>query len=203
MKNIKAMARDGLFCAQCFSSTFPTTRTGLLLPQCNQKLRNSTSSITKVGIVIWVVFLFNFEISPEVKRICTVSYGLGLPGCLAATIVLSKYGLRVGLYIGATLTVTGGLLCCLSSLSLVTEFTPPPTWYWLAVVGQGLSGLGSPFMSCVPTKVIRGNYEMMRMSFELYELSRLARTGSANARDWSPPQYLGSQIHWVSLWAKQ
>ena len=153
--NIGAMARDGSFCAPCFFSTFPTTPTGLLLLQCNQKPRNSTASIIKVEKVN---FFWDFCITSknpkEVKRICTVSYGLGLPGCVAATVVLSKFGLRVGLYVGATFTVMGGLLCCLSSLSVITDSTPPPVWYWMVVVGQALSGFGSPFISCVPTKVI-------------------------------------------------
>ena len=92
--------------------------------------------------------------SKEVKRICTVSYGLGLPGCVAATVILSKFGLRVGLYLGATLTLAGGLLCCLSSLSVITDSTPSSAWYWMALLGQALSGFGSPFISCVPTKVV-------------------------------------------------
>ena len=101
-----------------------------------------------------IVIDLHISNSKEVKRICTVSYGLGLPGCVAATVVLSKFGLRVGLYLGAILTLTGGLLCCLSSLSVITDSTPSSAWYWMALLGQALSGFGSPFISCVPTKVV-------------------------------------------------
>ena len=103
---------------------------------------------------VFLGFFCNLQIPKEMKRICTVSYGLGLPGCVAATVVLSKFGLRAGLYIGAAFTVTGGLLCNLSSYSVITDSTPPSAWYWMAVGGQALSGFGSPFISCVPTKVI-------------------------------------------------
>ncbi len=37
----------------------------------------------------------------------TVSYGLGVPFCVIATYVVERFGLRVGLHIGAILTGIG------------------------------------------------------------------------------------------------
>ena len=79
--NTRAMARDGSFCALFFFSTFPTTHTGLLSLQCNQKRRNSTSSITKVGKVDWVFFAFlGFLCSCQIPRGEANLHGLLRPG---------------------------------------------------------------------------------------------------------------------------
>jgi len=93
---------------------------------------------------------------PEVDLIPMISYGLCIPFCLLAVYVVERKGLRFGLLVGAWLTAIGGSLCCLSTL--------PGVWggeaWWskafsfkLTVVGQALTGMGCPFISCVPTKV--------------------------------------------------
>ena len=95
----------------------------------------------------------------EITRILTVSYGLGIPFSIIAPIVVSKYGLRFGLYTGAFLTFIGSLLCCVSTFpGLMTEENgiPPIVWYWMTLVGQALTGMACPFLACIPTKVSQG-----------------------------------------------
>jgi len=93
---------------------------------------------------------------PEVDLIPMISYGLCIPFCLLAVYIVERRGLRFGLLVGAWLTAVGGSLCCLATL--------PGVWggevWWsqavafrLTVVGQALTGMGCPFISCVPTKV--------------------------------------------------
>eukprot|EP00090_Calanus_glacialis_P012651 TRINITY_DN21256_c0_g1_i4.p1 TRINITY_DN21256_c0_g1~~TRINITY_DN21256_c0_g1_i4.p1 ORF type:complete len:512 (-),score=133.86 TRINITY_DN21256_c0_g1_i4:86-1621(-) len=93
---------------------------------------------------------------PEVDLIPMISYGLCIPFCLLAVYVVERKGLRFGLLVGACLTAIGGSFCCLATL--------PGVWggeaWWstsfafkLTVVGQALTGMGCPFISCVPTKV--------------------------------------------------
>ena len=82
-----------------------------------------------------------------------MSYGVGMPFCIIGTYVVSKFGLKLGLYIGGILTFLGGLMCCLSTFPYLREFYSPEVWYWLSLVGQALTGMGSPFIACVPTKI--------------------------------------------------
>ena len=92
----------------------------------------------------------------DIQTVLTVSYSLGVPCCCAATYVLAKKGLRTGILIGAGLTFTGGLLCCLATLPGLRTWIPTRGWYWMTLVGQALTGMGSPFITCVPTKAEMG-----------------------------------------------
>lgn len=47
----------------------------------------------------------------------------------------------------------GGLLCFLSSLPYVSDGVSSDGKFYLALVGQALTGVACPFISCVPTKV--------------------------------------------------
>lgn len=89
-----------------------------------------------------------------------ISYGLCVPFCLIAVYIVERRGLRFGLMIGAWLTAVGGGLCCLSTLpglwsedGSVTACWSTRTAFMLTVLGQALTGMGCPFISCVPTKV--------------------------------------------------
>ena len=33
------------------------------------------------------------------------------------------------------------------------ELTNPEVWYWLTLCGQALTGIGAPFVACLPTKI--------------------------------------------------
>ena len=33
------------------------------------------------------------------------------------------------------------------------ELTYPEVWYWLTLCGQALTGIGAPFVACLPTKI--------------------------------------------------
>lgn len=83
----------------------------------------------------------------------TVSYGLGVPCCLLATYVVERFGLRVGLHIGGVLTGIGGLMCCLSTLPSLSDGMTSEAKFWLALIGQAMTGVACPFISCVPTKI--------------------------------------------------
>ena len=89
----------------------------------------------------------------DISRILTVSYGIGMPFCIVGTYVVSKFGLRLAINIGALLTFGGGLLCCLSTFPYLRDLMSPDVWYWMSLVGQALTGMGSPFIACVPTKI--------------------------------------------------
>jgi len=95
-----------------------------------------------------------YEVSgEELDLIPTVSYGAGIPTCLIATYLIESRGLKAGIKIGAWLTGIGGLLCCVSTLPGLAPHLPKYVQYWMAVVGQGTTGLACPFISGVPTKV--------------------------------------------------
>ena len=49
--------------------------------------------------------------------------------------------------------VSGGLLCCLSTFPKLADNIEPDAKFYLALVGQALTGIACPFISCVPTKV--------------------------------------------------
>ena len=74
--------------------------------------------------------------------------------CIAATVFVARFGLRFGIYVGATLTCLGGFLCWLSTFYHFTTAVPnAEVWYCLTMTGQCLSGLGVPFVSCLTTKI--------------------------------------------------
>ena len=89
----------------------------------------------------------------ELDLIPTVSYAAGVPTCLIATYLIEARGLKVGVKIGAYLTGFGGLLCCLSTFPGIADNVPKYYQYWMAVIGQGATGLACPFISGVPTKI--------------------------------------------------
>jgi MFS family permease len=89
----------------------------------------------------------------RVQLIVTVSYALGTPCCAAATYVFARGGLRPALLIGAALTLIGALLVCLSTLPGFREAVPQASWYWMALAGQAITGVASPFVASVPAKV--------------------------------------------------
>ena len=97
---------------------------------------------------------------PEVDLIPMVSYGLCVPCCLVAVYIVERRGLRCGLLVGAWLTAVGGGLCCVATVpglaspaSSLHQLWSPRTAFSLTVLGQALTGVGCPFISCVPTKV--------------------------------------------------
>ena len=47
----------------------------------------------------------------------------------------------------------GGLLCCLSTLPHLSDDLNPNDKFYLALIGQALTGIACPFISCVPTKI--------------------------------------------------
>ena len=47
----------------------------------------------------------------------------------------------------------GGLLCCLSTLPHLSDGLTNDTKFYLALIGQALTGIACPFISCVPTKI--------------------------------------------------
>ena len=53
----------------------------------------------------------------------------------------------------AVIIISGGLLCCLSSFYFVSSGLSADTKYYLALVGQAMTGVACPFISCVPTKI--------------------------------------------------
>ena len=89
----------------------------------------------------------------DIQLILIISYSLGIPCACVATFILTKHGLRVGLLVGASLTLLGGFLCCLSTFPGIREHSSPKCWYFMTLIGQALTGIASPFISCVPTKV--------------------------------------------------
>ena len=57
----------------------------------------------------------------DVQLILTVSYSLAIPCSFLSTFIIAKFGLRTGLLSGASLTLIGGFLCCVSTLPGVRE----------------------------------------------------------------------------------
>jgi len=95
-----------------------------------------------------------YEVSgEELDLIPTISYAAGVPTCLIATYIIESRGLKTGVKIGAYLTGIGGLLCCLSTFPWISTFFDKYHQYWLAVIGQGITGVACPFISGVPTKI--------------------------------------------------
>ena len=108
------------------------------------------ASVAKVGAEYYEVT------GPEVDLIPMISYGLCVPFCLLAVYLVERRGLRLGLVLGSWLTAVGGALCCLATLPGVWGgqlWWSKRTAFLLTVFGQALTGMGCPFISCVPTKV--------------------------------------------------
>ena len=118
--------------------------------------------------------LLRFNLLYQVDLIPMVSYGLCVPFCLIAVYIVERRGLRFGLMLGSWLTAVGGGihvfnlrnvsdslsdspgLCCLATVSGVwsgDSWWSTHTAFVLTVLGQALTGMGCPFISCVPTKV--------------------------------------------------
>ena len=49
--------------------------------------------------------------------------------------------------------ISGGLLCCLSTLPHLSDGLSSDSKFYLALIGQALTGIACPFISCVPTKI--------------------------------------------------
>ncbi|XP_040578384.1 solute carrier family 49 member A3 [Lepeophtheirus salmonis] len=88
-----------------------------------------------------------------IDLLSTLSYGSGIPCCIIATYIVESHGLRVGLLFGGVLTGFGGLLCFCSSLPYLSDIFTSDEKFYLALVGQILTGIACPFISCVPTKI--------------------------------------------------
>ena len=48
---------------------------------------------------------------------------------------------------------SGGLMCCLSTLPYLSDDLSNDNKFYLALIGQALTGVACPFISCVPTKI--------------------------------------------------
>jgi len=83
----------------------------------------------------------------------TLSYGLGVPCGILATYVVERYGLKHGIQIGGSLTGIGGLMCFLSSLPHLDKDMSADFRFYLALIGQALTGVACPFVASVPTKI--------------------------------------------------
>ena len=83
----------------------------------------------------------------------TIAFGIVMPFCIVSTYVISKHGLRLAISIGTFLTFSGGLLCCLSTFPYLRDLMTPDAWYWMSLIGQALTAIGSPFIACLPTKI--------------------------------------------------
>ena len=44
-------------------------------------------------------------------------------------------------------------MCCLSTLPYLSDDLNPNDKFYLALIGQALTGIACPFISCVPTKI--------------------------------------------------
>ena len=89
----------------------------------------------------------------QLDMIPTASYAVGIPTCLLATYFVEAKGLKFGIRIGSILTGVGGFICCLGTFYWVNEYVPIQIQYWMALIGQTLTGIACPFISCVPTKI--------------------------------------------------
>jgi MFS family permease len=90
----------------------------------------------------------------SMKYIIAISTLSSILSCVSAPLLVSIYGLRFGVHIGAVLTCLGNFLCWLSTFPILTTAVPDSNvWYWLTMTGQFFSGLGVPFVSCLTTKI--------------------------------------------------
>jgi len=95
-----------------------------------------------------------FKVSvDEVDLLGTISFIVGIPVCLVATYSVNALGLKTGVYAGSVLTLLGGALRALSTLPGLNDKMDLRTQYYLSLVGQALTGMGSPFAVSLPTKV--------------------------------------------------
>jgi len=49
--------------------------------------------------------------------------------------------------------ISGGFLCFVSSLPKLSDGMSSDAKFYIAVIGQALSGIACPFITCVPTKI--------------------------------------------------
>jgi hypothetical protein len=89
----------------------------------------------------------------DISRIITVASAVAFPSCIVATIVLMRFGIRTGIFIGGFLTFLGGFVCCLSTFPIFRENFDPAVWYWMTLTGRAMAGIGGPFIGCLTTKI--------------------------------------------------
>jgi len=148
-------------------STSSSTSTTYILYKSRWPLLCAVTLLNLANYSHWISFAsvakhaaaFYDVSGPEIDLIPTLSYGLCIPFCMIAVFVVERRGLRTGLMLGAWLTTVGGALCCLSTLPSLWEGRDGQGWwdkrtsFTLTVLGQALTGMACPFISCVPTKV--------------------------------------------------
>ena len=89
----------------------------------------------------------------DISRFITAASAVTLPSSIIATIVLTRFGIRTGIFIGGILTVLGGFVCCLSTFPNFRELFDPAVWYWMTLAGRATAGVGLPFIGCLTTKI--------------------------------------------------
>jgi MFS family permease len=60
---------------------------------------------------------------------------------------------------------SGGLLCFLSTFPYVSDGLTSDSKFYLALIGQALTGIACPFISCVPTKISQHWFSDEQRSF--------------------------------------
>ena len=71
----------------------------------------------------------------------------------------------------------GGLACCLSTFPYLADFMSPNIKFYTALIGQGLSGIATPFVSFVPTKISQGWFNEQQRTLATILLSLSSAIG--------------------------
>ena len=68
--------------------------------------------------------------------------------------MLTKFRKLYTVLVPITILAVASFISFLHFLSLgLRDYTDPSVWYWMTLIGQALSGIGAPFIACLPTKI--------------------------------------------------
>ena len=125
-----------------------TARWGVLLTVVLLNISNNALWISFSSVTDVAAQYYGKEVD-DIDWLGTIGFLMGMPVCLASTMIVDRFGLRSAIFIGTMLTFMGGFIRALTSF---TNFEKE-TQYWLVFAGQALTGMGNPMAVSVPTKV--------------------------------------------------
>jgi FLVCR family MFS transporter 7 len=173
-------------------------------------------------LVLWTVFLLNIANNAlwisysavatssaeyyertidDIDWLGTIGFLVGIPTCLASTWIVDRFGLRAAIFTGTIMTFLGGLIRAISSFPGIGEHINLNAQFWMAFVGQSLTGMGNPMAVSVPTKVSQHWFKESQRTFATIMLAMSLPLGIVLGQGLTPIFVKGKEdiptMNWV------
>merc|ERR1719295_1954016 len=96
------------------------------------------------GTVTKTTAIYYDQPGDKMDLVVLCSYAVSVPMCIVAMIVVRHCGLRNTLNWSGGLTALGSTMCCLSSFPHLDQLMDNETQFYLALLGQIVTGVGGP-----------------------------------------------------------